>query len=697
MKFKDIYTSLNTDIDLQRFHPKINIEVESFNYSQKEIDISEQLKPTLDSSGNKNIHLKPLSQKQNPFDSVFQEKKSLLSLSPKIKKRFKLWFLKSKLIHALEFLSALSYSSRIFKYVSIIALIFLVVVWDKFLVEYNTNAWYKKLISLQDSSNTHSIESRVSSAASNFTIAKILFFPFRIIPNKQIQNAHYIIQWGREVTTVLQKNITLTKEVSQLTQEKWVENIMFSQLLLNNKKTFKNLETDITKIESIYNKIEFNSDQIELNSKLNIFKQKLKQAKFYVYTLNNNFEDFLEILWHSKRKKYLIAFQNNDEIRPNGGFMWSLWLVDIFRGQVKEFEKNDVYFYEFKIKKEHFIRERAPEWINKMTPYFWLRDSNYYINHKDSWDKIKYFMKKAGHSIDGIIYLNMNTLSQVLDVVWEFDSKVLKQKVNSKNFSTIMSVLVESKVSQEGTTGTPKQVLFDFMKEFQVVLKEKHISKGTIIKIITQDILNRDITLYSFNKKERGLLKSLSLYNPINYSSSLDFSYPVFTSISWNKSDRYIQHSYRKKITKWTECSFHTTLSINSQHTFSKQNTSYISNLITQYNIEKTDKQKLLFIQWNWENKQYVRVIIPKEAKIINKNITVIDYKDRWQSVNFYVNTPVWKKSEFKLEYYLPNKQCKTYSYKFYKQPWIKNYDIKINKFWEEINFKNNKKDVYIN
>ena len=696
MKFTDIHTSLNKDVDLKRFHPNVKIEVESFNYSQKKMDVADNLVQTIDFSGNKNILVKPLSKKQKPFDSVFQEKKSLITFSPKLKKRFKLWYIKSKLIHFWELIKSLSNKSKIFKYVSIIVLIFFLVFFDKFLVEYNTNSGYKKLISLTQSNNDKTINSRINSAHSNFIIAKILFTPFRIIPNKQVENAHLLIKWWEEITTVLKKNIVFWNSVAKLIQEKWWDNIMFSQLLLNNKSIFINLEKDISNIEDIYWKIDLNPEQIELKLKLNTFKEKLKQAKFYVYTLNNNFDTFLEILGHSKRKKYLIAFQNNDEIRPNWGFMWSLWVVDIFRGQVKEFEQNDVYFYEFKIKKEHFQKERAPEGINKMTPYFGLRDSNYYINHKDSGDKIKYFMKKAGHSIDGIIYINMNTLSKILDLVWEFESKVLNQKVNSSNFSTIMSLLVESKISQKGTTWTPKQVLFDFMKEFQELLKQKNISQTSLIKIFSQDISNRDITLYNFDKKQRWLMKSLSLYNPIDYFSSLDFSYPVFTSISWNKSDRYIKHSYKKSITKWTDCSFHTTLTIQNQHRYWKTQQNYLEKLISQYWITD-DINKFLFIQWNWLSKHYVRVIIPKQAKIVNKNVSVIDYKDRWQSVNFYLNTLVWEQSEFKLEYYLPNKECKTYNYKFYKQPWIQDYNIEINKFWEEFQYLNNKSDVYVN
>jgi len=105
MKFKDIYTSLNTEVNLQRFHPKIDIEVESFSDSQNKIDLWDDLENTIDASWNQNIQLKKLSEDNKPIDSVFQKKKPLIYIS------------------------------------------------EQKLIEYNTNRWYEKLLSIQNTSD----------------------------------------------------------------------------------------------------------------------------------------------------------------------------------------------------------------------------------------------------------------------------------------------------------------------------------------------------------------------------------------------------------------------------------------------------------------------------------------------------------------------------------------------------------------
>jgi len=100
----------------------------------------------------------------------------------------------------------------------------------------------------------------------------------------------------------------------------------------------------------------------------------------YLESFEKNYATFLDLLGHTKEKKYLVVFQNSDEIRPTGGFMGSMGVVSLFRGKVKSFEKNDVYAYEWNLKRQNLEKIPAPEGINKLTDSFGLRDSNYFID-----------------------------------------------------------------------------------------------------------------------------------------------------------------------------------------------------------------------------------------------------------------------------------------------------------------------------
>jgi len=711
MKLKDLHTNLEKEINLLKFRPKKEISVDSFWVKNEIIsDISvNKFKTTINFRKNKCIRIKKIHKKNN-FDALNFSKntaeinlledkwKGLKTLvNNNILKKIFWTRVFSPLKNKFNFFRKNILLKKIPNFIIYFFIFILIVFIDKSLVEYFTNSWYEKLISIKNNKETSNKYELIKSSNNNFKIANILFLPFKILPGEKIKNANNAILWGVQITNFTLNIYDFIEKSKNFIDKKWWENIAYSQLLENSNKIFIYSENEINKILQTYNKINFSNNKIRQN-KLDYFKWELNKILFYTHEINNNFDTFLNILWHNKRKKYLIVFQNNDEIRAQWGFMWSMWIIEVFRWQIKKFEKKDVYNYEFKLKTEHFTRENAPEWLNKLTPKLGLRDSNYFINTKKSSEKIKFFINKAWYNIDWIIYINQNTLFEVLDLVWEYESKVLKTKVNSSNFSIIMSSLVEAKKSHIWSLWTPKQVLFDFMEEFKNILKQKNINKLDLAKIIFSDIKNREIKFYNFNKIERGLLEELWIYNPIKYSESLDFFYPVFTSISWNKSDRYIKTTYDKTVKKWNNCEYKTNLEIKLEHTFNNSELKKNKAIFNKFWIKK-DLSKLLSIQWNWINRQYIRIILPKNA-IIKKSPKIIiikNYYNKWKIIDFYLDTPVWKKSKFNLEYTLPNKTCKIYNLKLYKQPWIREYNLDLNIFWEEKVFKNLKSDLFVN
>ena len=103
-------------------------------------------------------------------------------------------------------------------------------------------------------------------------------------------------------------------------------------------------------------------------------------------------------------------------------------------------------------------------------------------------------------------------------------------------------------------------------------------------------------------------------------------------------------------------------------------------NIFKQFEIDKLPNHKnLLNIQWNGVNHSYVRVLIPRNSIIDTKIHNVQTYKDKYyKQVDFYLKTPIWWKSHRYMEYIIKNPECKKYSYKIYKQPWIREYNVEF-------------------
>jgi hypothetical protein len=116
---------------------------------------------------------------------------------------------------------------------------------------------------------------------------------------------------------------------------------------------------------------------------------------------------------------------------------------------------------------------------------------------------------------------------------------------------------------------------------------------------------------------------------------------------------------------------------------------------MNKYNVK--DQHHIRYIQWKWDNYQYVRVYLPKNAIVIEKPWYTVEQFDRYKIVGFFIKTRLYETTTHELNYSINKPNCNWYSYKLYKQPGIKKYDMNLNFNWESISAKNVQKDFIIN
>lgn len=679
-KVNDLETELDENIDLSNLsNSKIRLSAlwkkiinDIFSFSKNDISLKTSKIIKISKNKTNNFDTFYYSKKQNTID-IISPKKNISYFSKIIKNFFKKHFIMIKL----------SSSKKQIKYKKwILFFVFLsfVLFWNKILVENLVTSWYKNILDLKnDFSDLEKVKNDVKTAKISFYISDILLTPFSIIPNDNIKNVSYIIDWWKDISNLLSKSLDLYSQTNDFIHSKWwIENIYITNLLSNARVNYEEIYS------LLYNAL-YNYSQVwdlwsdYLNEKLLFTKEKLRITLVLLETINKNYDTMLSLLWHNSEKKYLVIFQNNDEIRATWWFMWSTALITITNWKVKNIENSDIYALEWLINKVYIDKEKAPEWLDKITWTFGLRDANYYPLFRDSSAKIKFFLDKIDYNVDGIIYINQNVILDLIDSIWWVDSKVLNQNITSENFSLILSTLVEAKVFKVGTLWTPKKVLFDFAWEFKKKLLDNK-DYYSYLKIILNHIKNRDIVFYSFDNEENSLLWKLWINWEVNFNSTLDFNYPVYISVGWNKTDRYIEYRYDKTVSKVdNSCNYFTKLDIYKSHHFSKFEDEKVNKLLDSYWVK--NKNDILNIQWRWQNRSYVRVLLPKNS-IINteKNQKVYDF-DTYKIVELYINTDKLETSLNSISYTINNPNCDKYTYKFFKQPGIKKYNINFDMF----------------
>lgn len=641
---------------------------------------------------------KSIVSKNETIDLVWKEniKKSIKSNNLKINISFKshitiffnqiIKFIKNKFNLIWKLKKVFIFS----KYFLVFFVLFLSYIFiSKSLIEYNVNSAYKRLIELKDLwGNKELIKKSIEDSAYNFKIANILFSPFIIIPWKTIEIPKHIIIWWKNIVYSLDNLFKIYEKIDSDIANVWLKNIELTTILQEKKLEFNSINEEIKKALLEYNSIE-DLNQDDLNEKFEIWKNYLTYLSNYVWLINDNYQTFLNILWDKQEKKYLIVFQNADEIRPTWWFMWSMWIVYLNKWKITKFVNEDVYSYEWNLKKADYLRLKAPEWINKLTWILWLRDSNYSINTSNSSENIKFFIWKAWFDIDWVVYINNTIIEQFLKNTWNISFTKIWENIRENNFSEIMSLLVESKNYKNGTLWTPKQILFDFIDEFKAKLI-KDWNYLEYFKLILSNVEKREIMVYSFSPKENKLLQDLNLNWQVEYKSTLDFNYPIYTSISWNKSDRYVNRSFTKTIMKNNDCSFETSFKVSINHDLDLEDESNLKDYLKKYEIKTPN---ILQIQGMWDNWQYIKVLLPKNAIIKEDKKYKIEETPQTKAVTFYIKTKRFEKQSVTINYSIPNKNCEAYTYSLYKQPGIRKYDLVFKNDEASIERKNIVKD----
>ena len=161
------------------------------------------------------------------------------------------------------------------------------------------------------------------------------------------------------------------------------------------------------------------------------------------------------------------------------------------------------------------------------------------------------------------------------------------------NFSLLMSVLVENKFAREKT---PKDILFQFIDAFgKQAVQSKKIPEITHVLF---DAWNRgEILVASRDSEVQAFLTSIQSPLPWN-TNTPNWIYPVFTSVSGNKSDRYIDRNITTRTQHIQGCTYENTVTLTLKHNYDDADRTLLENIMDTFGLVDTgERNKMRFIQ----------------------------------------------------------------------------------------------------
>ncbi|MBI5151156.1 MAG: DUF4012 domain-containing protein [Candidatus Pacebacteria bacterium] len=257
------------------------------------------------------------------------------------------------------------------------------------------------------------------------------------------------------------------------------------------------------------------------------------------------------------RKKYLVLFQNDNELRPTGGFMTAFSTMFVEDGRVTPERSDDIYELDKKFRNKPEIPPILKQYLKTETRWN-LRDMNLSPDYKNSMDVFwSYMSKLPGESkeIDGIIAVDTNVLEKLVSILGPVEvpgygtfSAEKDKRCDCPQIIYAMSEIVDRptpylRTNRKGIIGpmmhsilskaytAPKQLWPQLFEEAWKSIEGKHVQ------------------FYFFDEKSQAAAESIGAAGRIKPTpENSDYLFIVDTNLGGAKSNLFVQQQVEEEI-----------------------------------------------------------------------------------------------------------------------------------------------------
>lgn len=356
---------------------------------------------------------------------------------------------------------------------------------------------------------------------------------------------------------------------------------------------------------------------------------KIEDLKLISQALSSQIDNVIDsldylliLLGENATRRYLLLFQNNLEMRPAGGFIGSLAVLDIYQGEIQKLEVPGGGSYDLNFGIDSKILSPKP--LRALNPRWQVQDCNWFPDFAASAQKCAWFVEEsAGASFDGVIAVNLPVIVDVLEVVGEIEMPDYGAVISHNNFTAFTQTVVESQKARE--SGKPKQFLTDLapilIKKIEGSLGDAYQSLQ-IIKIILGALNRKDILFYSASENLQSWFEQNNWAGRIR-QTDLDYLHVNAATVNGGKSDFNIKQEVSQYIEVKDDGLLVSTVKITRQHLGQR--------LPQDAKVSPQDKD------FNWlttqPNLSYIRLYAPLGSKLLDVSGDIFDGEYLMQSL----------------------------------------------------------------
>lgn len=269
------------------------------------------------------------------------------------------------------------------------------------------------------------------------------------------------------------------------------------------------------------------------------------------------------LLGGQEPRRYLLIFQNDNELRPTGGFIGSFALVDFDKGKIKTLDLPGGGPYELQGSLKAAVLPPAPLQLLKARWEF--QDANWFPDFPASAKKIAWFYEKSGGpTVDGVIALDTHLLKDLLQITGEIPLPEYQLAVNNQNFNEIIQKQVE--IDYDKKENKPKKILSDLAPKIISQIFSRPENLPSLASLLLENLTERHLQLFFFNPEMENLAREQGWGGEIKDNPDGDFLMVVNTNIAGGKTDGVIKQTIRHQAKIEIDGSVVDTVTIIRQH-----------------------------------------------------------------------------------------------------------------------------------
>jgi hypothetical protein len=238
------------------------------------------------------------------------------------------------------------------------------------------------------------------------------------------------------------------------------------------------------------------------------------------------------------QKDVLIMFENNNELRPTGGFLGTFGAMKINNGAIEKLHISSIYDLDGQLK--DIINPPRP--LYAVNDRWFLRDSNWFADFPVTARKISsFYTKEGGSTPDIVIALTPTIVTDLLAITGPITVPNYNVTLNSQNF--IEMTQLETSVNYDKSLNKPKQFLADF---FPLFLQKLSTLKGgqslAVLGAFQRNLQAKEIMLYAKNDDLQSKFKKFHWAGEI-VATDRDYLSIISANLGGTKTDLGIKQN----------------------------------------------------------------------------------------------------------------------------------------------------------